>query len=320
MGSNSLAIHPLPSGTVDGGMRRVVGLAFIWGWSFVFIKVAVGGMTPFTVAAGRLMLGAATLLVISRQTGDRLPRDRMFWRNVAVAGVIGCAIPFTLLAWGEERITSALTSVAQGTTSMFTALFAAMFLKERLRPVQVLGLVGGLAGVAIAAGLGAGDLTGASIAGVVAAVAAGAFYGLTFVHNQRHLMGVPAIAAATGQLIVGAIVLAPFALVSSAVSGFHPTPSRIGAILGLGVLGTGVAYWLNYTAIARVGATGASLVTYLIPPIAVVVGWAVLGESIEANLVIGLVLIVVSVAAVRYQPRVRVTAQGGAQVRYTSQS
>src|SRR5690348_14943408 len=109
-------------------MRRVVGLAFIWGWSFVFIKVAVGGMTPFTVAAGRLTLGATTLLIIGRHTGDRLPRDRIFWRNVAVAGVIGCAIPFTLLAWGEERITSALTSVAQGTTSMFTALFAAMFL------------------------------------------------------------------------------------------------------------------------------------------------------------------------------------------------
>jgi drug/metabolite transporter (DMT)-like permease len=303
-------------------MRRVVILACIWGWSFVFIKVAVEGMTPFTVAAARMALGCSALLVIGRRTGVRLPADRTFWRNVAVAGLTGCAIPFTLLAWGEERITSALTSVAQGTTSMFTALFAAILLHERLRPIQVLGLIGGLLGVGVAAGLGAGDLTGASVAGVLAAVAAGASYGLTFAHNQRHLMNVPPIAAATGQLLMGTVMLAPFAIVSSVVSGISLTPSRTASILMLGIVGTGVAYWLNFGAIARVGATAASLVTYLVPPVAVVVGWAVLGEAIQPRLILGLAIIIASVAAVRAggptRARAAARARDAGEVRYTS--
>jgi drug/metabolite transporter (DMT)-like permease len=209
-----------------------------------------------------------------------------------------------------------LTSVAQGTTSMFTALFAALLLGERLRSVQLLGLVGGLVGVGVAAGLGAGDLSGSSIAGVAAAVLAGASYGLTYTHNQKHLMNVAPMAAATGQLLVGAVVLAPFALASTAVSGIELNPARIGSIVTLGVVGTGVAYWINYGAIAEVGATAASLVTYLIPPIAVVVGWLVLGEAITAQLVIGLAIIVVSVAAVRAPPRRRRASAEG--VQYTS--
>ncbi len=299
-------------------MRRVVLLAFIWGWSFLFIKVTVEGMTPSTVAAARITLGCLALVLIGRRTGVRLPRDRRYWRGVLFAGVFGCAVPFTLLAWGEQRITSALTSVAQGTTSMFTALFAAVMLKERLRPVQILGLLGGLVGVGVAAGLGADDLTGASLAGVAAAVLAGASYGLTYVHNERHLLHVLPMVAATGQLLVGAVVLAPFAVVTTATNGIHLTPARVGAILALGVVGTGIAYWINFGALATVGATATSLVTYLIPPIAVVVGWLVLGEEITSRLVLGLVIIVASVAAVRAGPRrVRTDAETAA-VGYTS--
>jgi drug/metabolite transporter (DMT)-like permease len=237
---------------------------------------------------------------------------------VIFAGVFGCAVPFTLLAWGEERITSALTSVAQGTMSMFTALFAAILLHERLRPIQAIGLIGGLVGVAVAAGLGADDLTGSSLAGVAAAVLAGASYGLTYAHNQRHLLHVPPMTAATGQLLVGAVVLAPFAAVTTATDGIELTPARVGAIVALGVLGTGVAYWINFGAIARVGATAASLVTYLIPPIAVVVGWLVLDEEITLQLVVGLVIIVASVAAVRSGPRRTRAPAETAAVGYTS--
>jgi drug/metabolite transporter (DMT)-like permease len=278
----------------------------------------VEGMTPFTVGAARMWLGCLALVAIGRRTGTRLPRDRRYWRGVTFAGVVGCAVPFTLLAWGEERITSALTSVAQGTMSMFTALFAAILLHERLRPVQFLGLLGGLVGVGVAAGLGADDLSGASLAGVAAAVLAGAAYGLTYAHNQRHLLHVPPMTAATGQLLVGAVVLTPFAVATTATSGIELNPARVGAILALGVMGTGVAYWINFGALARVGATAASLVTYMIPPIAVVVGWLVLDEPITSNLVIGLVIIVASVAAVRARPRRAAAPAESAAVGYTS--
>jgi drug/metabolite transporter (DMT)-like permease len=300
-------------------MRRVVLLALIWGWSFVFIKVAVGGMTPFTVAAVRMTLGCLALLAIGRHTGVRLPGGRTYWRHMAFIGITGCAVPFTLLAWGEEHITSALTSVAQGTTSLFTALFAAVLVREHLKPVQVLGLLTGLIGVAVAAGLAAGDLTGASVVGVGAAVAAGASYGLTYTYTQRYLGGVAPMAAATGQLLVGALFLAPFAVGSSLVSGLELSPSRVAAIFTLGVVGTGIAYWINFGTIATVGATAASLVTYLIPPVAVVVGWAVLGEDIQPRLVLGLAIIVASVAAVR-SGGARVRPPAARPARYTSRA
>ena len=130
-------------------MKRLAVLAVIWGWSFVFIKVAVEGMTPTTVAFGRLTLGSLTLLCIVRATGEALPRSARFWRAAAVPGVVGTALPFTLLAWAEQRISSGLTSVAQATTSLFAAVFAAVLLDERLRRPQVAGLLLGLAGVAV---------------------------------------------------------------------------------------------------------------------------------------------------------------------------
>ena len=136
-------------------MRRVVLLAFVWGWSFLFIKVSVEGFTPFTVAAARMALGCLALVVIGRLAGiGPLPRDAAYWRAVAFAGIVGTALPFTLLAWGEERISSALTAVAQATTALFTALFAALLLGERLRRMQLAGLAVGMVGVGVAAGVG----------------------------------------------------------------------------------------------------------------------------------------------------------------------
>ncbi|MDP9019940.1 MAG: DMT family transporter, partial [Actinomycetota bacterium] len=157
-------------------MRRLLLLGFIWGWSFLFIKVAVGGMTPTTVAAARIALGALVLLVVLRVRGLALPADRTSWRHFAVAALFGSALPFSLLAWGEERITSALTAVLNAATPLFTALIGAVVLRERLRPLQAAGLLVGLAGVAVAAGVGSGDLAGSSLTGSLASVTAGACY------------------------------------------------------------------------------------------------------------------------------------------------
>ncbi|MCI3948796.1 MAG: protein of unknown function transrane, partial [Acidimicrobiales bacterium] len=114
-------------------MRRLLLLAFIWGWSFLFIKVAVEGMPPVAVAGGRIALGAAVLVGVCAASGLRLPRDRTTWRHLAVAALFGNVLPFTLLAWGEERVTSALTAVLNASTPLFTALAGAALLGERLR-------------------------------------------------------------------------------------------------------------------------------------------------------------------------------------------
>src|SRR4051812_20927484 len=154
-------------------MRRLFVLAFIWGWSFLFIKVSVEGMSPPTVAFARVGLGAIVLVAVLRAQRRPMPDVRRMWRQFVVAASFANVIPFTLLAWGEERVTSALTSVLNASTPLFTAIIAALYLKDRLRPIQMGGLLLGFLGVSVAAGFGGGDLAHSSVLGSLAAVAAG---------------------------------------------------------------------------------------------------------------------------------------------------
>lgn len=283
---------------VPDAVRRLLLLAFIWGWSFLFIKVAVEGMTPATVAFLRIALGALVLRLWLRSRGVPADAGPHVRRWATAVGIVGSAIPFTLLAWGEERISSALTSVLNASTPLFTAVAAAALVGERLRAPQLAGLAVGFGGVSVAAGFGASDLTGSSLAGAGAAVGAGACYGLAFAWMRAHLVGIPPAVAAAGQLSSAAVALAPFAVATSAVDGFDPTWRRLGAVLILGVVGTGIAYLLNYRVVADLGATRASLVTYLVPIVAVAVGAAVLGEAFHARVVVGGALIVGGIALV----------------------
>jgi drug/metabolite transporter (DMT)-like permease len=295
-------------------IRRLLLLAFIWGWSFLFIKVAVEGMTPPTVACARVALGASVLLIVLQSTKRRLSRDRTMWRHFAIAALFGNALPFTMLAWGEERITSALTSVLNASTPLFTAILAAVFLKDRLRPWQVFGLLLGFVGVGVAAGFGAGDLGHSSIYGSLAAVVAGLFYGIAFVYMRKYLTGVEPIVAASGQLVMATALLFPFAFATTAASGIHLTLNRVLAITTLGVVGTGLAYLLNYRIIADVGATRASVVTYLIPVVAVTVGIVVLDEPFEWRIIAGGVVIAAGLALLRERPNLRVPVPSSAVV------
>jgi drug/metabolite transporter (DMT)-like permease len=285
-------------------MRRLLVLAFIWGWSFLFIKVAVEGLTPSTVAWGRIALGAVVLHVIVRGQGLTIPTDRASLGRFVVMGVTGCALPFTLLAWGEQHITSALTSVLNASTPLFTALFAALVGEERLRPIQVAGLGAGLAGVGVAAGFGSSDLHGSSLVGAAAAIGAGACYGLAFVYMRRRMMDVPALVGATGQLTAGTLLLAPFALATSVSEGVHLSLTRVASIVLLGAVGTGLAFALNYAVVAELGPTKASLVTYLVPVVAVIVGIAVLDEPFLWRIPLGGLLTVAGIAAVTRGRRV----------------
>lgn len=285
-------------GCHTGRVPRLALLAFIWGWSFLFIKVGVEGMTPTTVAGLRIALGAAVLLVWCRARGLAIPTDRTSLRHFLVVALAGCALPFTMLAWGEERITSNLTAVLNASTPLFAALFGAVVLAERLRSPAVVGLLVGLIGVAVAAGVGGADLTGSSLAGGMASVVAGAFYGYAFAYMKANLLHLPAEVAAAGQLTMGAILLAPFAAVTTATEGIDLAPHRVLAVALLGIVGTGCAYVLNYRVVADLGPTTASLVTYLIPVVAVAVGVTFLDEVFHLRVLAGGALIVAGIALV----------------------
>ncbi len=284
-------------------MRRLALLALIWGWSFLFIKVAVAGMTPTAVAAARIALGALVMGAILRARGERLPRTTAMWRHFTVMGVVHSALPFTLLAWGEERITSALTAVLNASTALFAAMMAALLLGERLRRSQLAGLGLGFLGVALAAGIGVADLAGSSLSGAAAAIAASACYGLGFTYARRNLADVAPLTAATGQLYAATALIAPVGLATTFQHGIDPAPHRILAVGLLGVVGTGFAYVLNYRSIADVGPTRASVVTQLVPVVAVTVGVVFLQEPFHLRLVAGGVLTLLGIALLHERVR-----------------
>ena len=284
-------------------MRRLLLLAFVWGWSFLFIKVAVEGMTPTTVAASRIALGAIALHVWLRVRGLRLPRDRTFWRHALVLALLANVLPFTMLAWGEERITSALTAVLNASTPLFTALAGFVYLNDRFGRREVGGLLLGLAGVGVAAGVGGSDIAHSSVTGSLAAIGAGACYGMGLAYAKRHVEGVPAEMAATAQLTAGVVVLGPVALLTTASEGIDLEPHRVLAIVLLGAVGTGFAYILFYRSVAQLGPTTTSLVTYLVPVVAVAVGVVLLDEDFRIRMLVGGAMIVLGIALVQRRLR-----------------
>jgi drug/metabolite transporter (DMT)-like permease len=285
-------------------VRRVLLLAFIWGWSFLLIKVALRGMPPAAVAFTRIALGGIVVGLVVRRRGLTMPRDRRTWAHFAVMGLTYSALPFTLLAWGEEHITSALASVMNAGTPLFAAIAAAVGLGERLRPPQVAGLVLGFAGVAVAAGVGGEDLASSSLTGAGAALAAAASYGFGFAYVQRHIVGIPPLIAVLGQLATGTVLIAPVAVGATVHAGLDLDGRSVLSVVLLGVFGTGVAYVLNYQTIAAVGPTRASLVTYVVPVVAITAGVAFLDEPFHLRLLLGAVMVVVGIALLRV-PRLR---------------
>ena len=276
-------------------MQRILLLALIWGWSFLFIKVGVEGFTPVTVAALRVALGCVVVVAVLRVRGLRMPRELSTWGHFAVMGALASAAPFTLLAWGEQHITSALTSVLNASTPLFAAVFSALLLGERLKPTQLVGLALGFVGVGVAAGVGGADFAESSLGGSLAPVGAAACYGLTMVYARRYLTGVPPMVNAAGQLVTATVFLVPPAVITTASEGADVEPHRVLAMVLLGAIGTGVAYVIYYRALAADGATKTSVVTYLVPVVAVAVGVAFLDEPFELRLLAGAALTLVGI-------------------------
>jgi drug/metabolite transporter (DMT)-like permease len=279
-------------------VRRLFLLAFIWGWSFLFIKVILEDAPPTFLAWGRIALGLAVLAVAMRGRGEPLP-ERRYWGHLLVMGLAMSALPFLLIGWGEEHISSALASVLNACTPLFAAGFAAALLGERLRPPQLLGVAVGFLGVAVVAGVGGGDLAGSSLLGSAAVVLASAGYGFGFAYANRFTTGLSALQLSFGQLLAATFLLAPAAVADVAAGRVDLDPQAALCLFLLGALGTGYAYLLNYRTLQESGATVASLVTYLVPLVAVAAGVLVLGEPFSLRLVLGGLIVIGGVALVQ---------------------
>jgi drug/metabolite transporter (DMT)-like permease len=283
-----------------------VALSAIWGASFALIKVAVGaGVPPAWVACWRCLLGAVALLAVLAVTRQRLPRAPRAWAHAAVAALLLNTVPFILLAYGETRVSSVEAGVLNAATPLFTVVFAmAMIPGERPGRRRVAGLALGLVGVVVVLGAWRAGPVGPSAAmlvGGLACLGATACYGAGFAYTRRYLTGLPYSAATLATLQV-TCATAELVLVAPLLGGAPRWPGGtgvVGALVVLGVLGTGAAYLLNTFLVRSAGATVASTVTYAIPVWATGLGAVLLSEPVGWSTVAGGLLVVVAIALTR---------------------
>jgi len=283
-----------------GWLPGFILLGVIWGSSFLFIKVGVAELHPLYVTLGRVLAGALTLLVVIAATRERLPRDLRLWGHLTVTGVVGTAMPFTLFGYGEERVSSSLAGIWNATTALLVLPLAVyLFRTERMTAHRAVGLLIGFVGVLVVLGVWEG-LGGAQFTGQLMCIAAAACYALAIPYTKRYISDrrESGLALAAGQLITATVTLAIVAPLTVGA----PTPigdlsgKAIASILTLGAIGTGLAFVLNMRNIKIVGATTASMVTYLIPVFAVILGVLALDEHITWHQPVGALVVLVGVA------------------------
>lgn len=281
------------------GLARVAALALIWGSGFLLIKISLRSFTPVELTFARLALGAVVVTAILLTRRLALPYGRKLWLHLTVAALLGNAIPYTLFGVAEQAIDSNLAGAINATTPLWTLLFAvALRQGKRLGAVQLLGVGLGFAGALLILAPWRAD--SAPLAGVLACLAASASYGLSYVYMSRYLTNrnLPPLVLSAGQLIAASGLLALALPFGGTLAGAW-RPDAIGALLGLGILGTGLAYVLNYRIITDDGPLLASTVTYLLPVVAVLAGVIVLDERVTSWLVIGVVVVLGGVGLTR---------------------
>ena len=272
-------------------------VAAIWGASYLFIKVAVDEVEPTALMFFRLVLASAVLVpLIVWRLGRRESVGQVRatgWGAFAV-GLLNAALPFTLIAWGEKHIDSGIAAIANASVPIFVVLLALRFNpSERVRGLRLGGILVGLLGVGVLTGLHpeGGWLT---IAGTLAVVLASLSYAGANHFVQHNYSDTAPLVTTTVSVTTGAVILLPFALLQ--FPNELPSWKATGSIVALGVLATAVALLFFYRMLNLYGAARSSLVTYLLPPTALLYGVLILDEEITLNAALGLVLILAGVA------------------------
>jgi drug/metabolite transporter (DMT)-like permease len=286
---------------------QILLLGAIWGSSFLFIKVADRSFAPFDIAGGRIALAAVTLTLVLAATGGHLPRGRARWAHLAVAGLFMNALPFTLIAWAEVRISSIAAGILNATTPLFTLPIAfALVPAERLTRARVTGLLIGFLGVIVVLGTWHG-LPSGELAGYLASLTGALCYGIGLPYTRRFVTtdeeSVTALAA--GQLICATVEMAVISPAFVRVP-HHVSGESLVSVLALGIMCTGIAYLLSYSIVRAAGATSTSLVTFLLPIFSTIFGAVVLSEALTWYEPVGALIVLAGVALVqgiRVRPR-----------------
>lgn len=263
-------------------------VSVIWGMPYLFIKIAVDEMSPSVVAWSRLALAAAVLLPVAWKLGALRGLGER-WRILALFAAVEMAIPWPLIGFGEVHITSSLAAILIAAVPLFVALIALRFdHSERPTPTRLVGMLIGLAGVAALVGIDIGGRTD-ELLGALAVLLAAFCYAIGPMIVKRRLSDVDPLGPVAASLAIATLLVTPFA--AADIPDSVPSGEAVASIAVLGLVCSALAFLFFFRLIAEVGASRATVITYVNPVVALALGVAILDESVTTGVVVGLLLI-----------------------------
>ena len=278
----------------------LLALGFMWGTSYVFIKIGVETLPTFTLIASRLGIGLTVLTTVVIVAREPLPRSPRIYGHLLVMAIVNIVLPFALITTAEVSVDSALAAILNGAVPLFVIVFAALFLHDEPITVnRLVGLVIGYAGVIIlvSRSLGSG-LSQSSLQGELMLIGSTALYGAGAVYARRNVRGLRPMIPAFFQVFFAFIIVTVIAFAFERPWTVTWDFNAVGAVVWLGIFGSGLAYLVNFRLLARMGATRTSLVAYLLPVVGIIAGAIVFRETVDARVIFGTALVIGGVALV----------------------
>ena len=279
----------------------LVTLSIVWGGTFFFQEIAVQELPVFTIVSIRVLIAALLLWVVTALTGNTLPSGVKIWGALFLLALVNNVIPFTLIVWGQQEISSGLAAILNATVPLFTVLIAHFVTTdEKLTRTKFAGVIIGLFGVIVIIGEDALEGVGIAVLAQLAVLVASLAYTFGGLYGRKiQAMGLTTLGISTGQLIASSVILTPVALlVDEPWTLSLPGTEIIIAVIALASVSTAFAYILFFRILATAGATNLMLVTFLIPVSALALGILILGEVLETRHMIGLLCIGAGLAAI----------------------
>jgi len=273
-------------------------LCFIWGSTWLAIKVGLRTLPPFLFAGIRFAIASIVLMILVRLLHARIPRDRYSWIVMLFLGVFQISLPYGLVFWGEQYISSGLSAVLFATMSFFVLFFAHVLIRaESMTRRRILGVVAAFAGLAI---IFWRDLVSAQASlfeflGSIACVGSAVSGGLANVVAKKCASNIDPAANVFVQSIIGTILLSSMGLLTEVGIPLAWDFTSVQAVLYLGIVGSALAFVGLYWLLTKTSATNTSLIVFITPIVALILGWLMLGETLEPILALGTFLILASV-------------------------
>jgi drug/metabolite transporter (DMT)-like permease len=271
-------------------------LAIIWSSSYGVIKIGIQSMGPMTLVSGRMMIGSCVLLFVLKAGAHSLPTRPSSWASFFIAGMLGSAIPFALISYGEGHVDSGLAAILMGIAPVVTVLLAPLIIAdERLNRYSVTGVALGILGLVVLVGSSALLGIGEHLRGQLAILAAALCYALTTLYVRRYVT-LPATVMAAGSTLVGAFMISTLALIfEDPLTMATVDASAIIAVIYLGIFPTALATTLYFHLVPVLGASRMSQINFIVPVLGALLGVVFLAETLRPSTLLALAIILMAI-------------------------